>query len=148
MVSWHKLNLLTRTVIHLKAPQQWQHGLGAEIVCLFFCFHCQDLKCWNASFTNKHTHTPARRQYWSPGRWALPSILADSCCCRCWPAEMGGGGVSPVCGRSPAFGGRTLETPQRELGSEERHDISLHFPSKLFKRDYHCYTYFSHSMWS
>lgn len=63
---------------------------------------------------------PARRRCWCLERWGPPSSLGGSCCCHCWPGGRGEGGEPPESGHSPAFGGHTLETPQRGLGGKNR----------------------------
>lgn len=69
---------------------------------------------------------PARRRCWSSERWAQPSSPAGSCCCRCWPAGKGEGGGPSETGSSPSSGGRTLETPQRELIGRRREKNFTH----------------------
>lgn len=91
-----------------------------RLFCQLFFFHSQEFK-----LSHTHTHTPAQRRCWSPGHWALPSSLGDSCCYRCWPGGRDEGGVLSASGRSPASGGRTLETPQRELGEEGRNELHI-----------------------
>lgn len=112
-----KLNTYPRDIcIYTQQALSFKHyTLAKQIIHIWF----RGTQSKSVDEDCTHTHTPVQRQCWSLGHWALPSSLVGSCCCHCWPAGKDEDGEWSAFGRSPASGGHTLETPQRELGDEE-----------------------------
>ncbi len=75
--------------------------------------------------TKQNNKLPARRLGLIQQRWEKRSSLARSCCCHCWPARRDEDGAIQEYENSPSSGGHTLETPKRELTSNQERNSHI-----------------------